>query len=242
MSIKSKVLAVAVTLTLFSGVGAASALTAGPARAATSLCGGYPCIDVFSLQFDSHVKPSFLVDVYRRGAQQGQPIILFMTSHSDPALDFIVSDIDPFTGQPPTVAVLNALDPGLFSKAVVAQYGNDVVYENEYAPFGVNSDLCVGVASTPFNGEGVTLQPCGFSAKTLWIADKLPNQDFTHGYVPLINGATPTLTHPFVLTYPPQGYPASLPRPQLTVHTLETFSNGSVFHNQLWGANFGVVP
>ena len=39
MSIKSKVLAVAATLTLVSGVGAAGVLTAGTASAATPSCG-----------------------------------------------------------------------------------------------------------------------------------------------------------------------------------------------------------
>jgi hypothetical protein len=30
---------------------------------------------------------------------------------------------------------------------------------------------CVGVAATATAGEHVTLQPCGVSSKTLWIAD-----------------------------------------------------------------------
>ena len=47
MSIKSKVLAAAATLTLVGGVGAAGALSAGTATAATPSC-GHSCINVFS--------------------------------------------------------------------------------------------------------------------------------------------------------------------------------------------------
>jgi hypothetical protein len=257
MSIRSKVLAVAATLTLVSGVGAAGTLTA--AHAATPSCGD-DCIDVFSHQFGTHFKPNYLVDVLRQGQKVGQPIILFRSSNTDPALDFTISDLDvcgnvdvPSTDEgacaasdtdPMTVAELAALDPGLIPNAVLVRYGSFLVYENEYSPFGVNSGLCMGVAATPFNNEGVTLQPCGVSAKTLWIVDKLEHETFDFGYVPLINAASPTFTHPYVLTYPQNGFPTDMPRPQLTVHTLQTYSNGfpHVFTSQLWGADFGAIP
>ena len=53
MSFKSKVLAAAATLTLVGGVGAAGALSAGTASAATPSC-GHSCIDIFSHQFGTH--------------------------------------------------------------------------------------------------------------------------------------------------------------------------------------------
>ena len=147
-----------------------------------------------------------------------------------------------------TVAEFQGIDP-VFSKATLVQYGNFFVYENQYAPFGVNSDLCVGVAlktatSAPTQGEGVTLQQCGANAGTLWIADEREGETFHHTYVPLINGASPFFSNPMVLTYPQEGFPTDLPRPQLSVRTLETFSNGypHVVTNQLWGADFGVFP
>ncbi len=37
-------------------------------------------------------------------------------------------------------------------------------------------------------------------------------------------------------------YPTDLPRPQLNTYTLQTYSNGTVFDNEMWGANFGVLP
>ena len=50
MSIKSKVLAAAATLTLVGGVGVAGALTAGPAAAGTPSCGP-SCINPFNKDF-----------------------------------------------------------------------------------------------------------------------------------------------------------------------------------------------
>src|ERR1700691_2211431 len=190
MSIKSKVLAAAATLTLVGGVGAAGALTAGSAAAATPSCGN-SCIDIFSHQFGTHTEPAYVVDVLKQGEKAGQPIILFRTANFDPAEDWTLA----FQG---TTADFFAA--GLVSSAVALHYGcvpetapnvgnfpdcygqtavavNDPAFEIEYAPFGVDSGLCMGVAATAFSGEGVTLQPCGVSSKTVWIADMLGSPD-----------------------------------------------------------------
>ena len=90
MSIKSKVLAAAATLTLVGGVAVTGALTAGTASAATPSCGS-ACVNIFSKDFGTVRSPNFTVDVWRQAAKVGQPIILFKTSNSDPALDFTVS-------------------------------------------------------------------------------------------------------------------------------------------------------
>jgi hypothetical protein len=264
MSIKSKVLAAAATLTLVGGVGTAGVLSAGAASAATPSC-GIACVNVFSYQFGTHNNPQYVVDVLRQGEKVGQPIILFRAANFDPAEDWTVA----FQG---TVADFFAA--GLVSSAVALHYGcisgpggnfpdcpfnvtsasgpgtsNFLAFENEYAPFGVESGLCLGVAATAFQGEGVTLQPCGVSAKTVWILDTL-DQQFTHawahGYIPLINGSDTNFSHPFVLTYPANGNPTDRPRPQLFVSNLTGFSFhvGNLFgtganSNQLWGATFG---
>ena len=245
MSIKSKVLATAATLTLVGGIGTAGALTAGTASAATPSC-GHSCIDVFSHQFGTHKSPNFVVDVLRQGEKVGQPIILFRTANFDPAEDFTVA----FQG---TVADFFAA--GLVSAAVDLHYGggakgfpNDFAFENEYAPFGVDSGLCLGVAATAFNDEGVTLQPCGVSSKTVWIVDTFDSPTtLFNGYVPLINGSDTNFSHPFVLTYPNNSFPTDMPRPQLTVTNITGESNGpgpvlgTVNVNQLWGADLGIL-
>jgi hypothetical protein len=236
MSIKSKVLAAAATLTLVGGVGAVAASSAG---AATPSC-GHRCINVFSRQFGTHHSPNFVMDVFRQGAKVGQPIILFRSSNADPAQDFTVS----FQG---TVADFFAA--GLTSAVVNIHYAKEPAFELEYSPFGVDSGLCVGTATTAIQNEGVTLQPCGVSAKTVWILDTFDKSfpAFFTGYFPAINGSDTNFSHPFVLTYPANGYPTDNPRPQLKVQNLTGFSNGfgptvgTVINTQLWGADFGVL-
>jgi hypothetical protein len=268
MSIKSKVFAAATTLALVGGVGTAGALTAGTASAATPSC-GIACVNLFSYQFGTHRSPNFVVDVLRQGEKTGQPIILFRTANFDPAEDWSVS----FQG-----TVSDFFAAGLVSSALALHYGcipsgdpganfpncpfsvtgfpnghsrtsDYLAFENQYAPFGVDSGLCLGVAATAFNDEGVTLQPCGVSSKTVWVLDTL-DQQFTHawahGYIPLINGSDTNFSQPFVLTYPNNSFPTDRPRPQLVVTNLTGFSFhvGNLFGtganaNQLWGATFG---
>jgi hypothetical protein len=253
MSIKSKVLAAAATLTLVGGVGAAGVLGASTASAATPSCGGH-CINLFSLQFGTHTTPSYVVDVLRQGEKTGQPIILFRQANYDQAEDWTVAyqgKVSDFYAAGLVSASVN-LHYGCnsISNACTTDYPNDPAFENEYAPFGVDSGLCMGVAATAFNGEGVTLQPCGVSSKTVWIADIFdsPSTVFS-GYVPLINGSDTNFSQPFVLTYPNGSVPTDKPRAQLVVDNITGFSQGfppgpelgTVDDNQLWGIDTGVL-
>jgi hypothetical protein len=268
MSIKSKLLAGAATLTLVGGVGLAGALTAGPAAAGTPSCGP-GCINIFNQDFG----PNFVVDVLRQGEKVNQPIILFRNANFDPAEDWSIS----FQG-----TVADFFVAGLVDAATALHYGCDAAttgfaggtcltypnldaFEIEYAPFGVDSGLCMGVAATAFQDEGVTLQPCGVSAKTVWIVDAQtpPVQDGAAvdvqgspgelpGFVPLINGSNTNFSHPFVLTYPNGASPTDKPRAQITVQNLTGFQapgNGGVLpiistisSNQLWNSSLGVSP
>ena len=254
MSFKSKALAGAAALALVGGVGTAGALSASAATPSCGPGGINPitqtlsgCINVFSKQFGTHRHPNFVLDVFRQGAKVGQPIILFRDSNSDPAQDFTVSDQG---------SVSDFLAAGLVSTSVALHYGggtansvDDEAFELEYAPNGVDTGLCVGVAATASQGQGVTLQGCGLTAKTVWIVDtydiSLPAS--FHGFFPLINGSDTNFSHPFVLTYPSNGYPTDKPRPQLQVRNLTGFSNGfgpvvgTVPNTQEWSATFGVL-
>ena len=240
MSFKSKMLAAAATLTLVGG--AAGTLAAGPANAATPSC-GHRCINVFSKKFSDFLttKPGFVLDVLRQGARVGQPIIMFQSSNSDPAEDFTVS----LQGH-----VSDFVAAGLVSPALALHYGvagtvnDDLAWELEYSPNGVDSGLCVGISSAPINNAKVSLQPCGVTAKTVWITDRQNIQRggvFTFPFVPLINAAGTNFSHPFVLTYPPNANPNDKPRAQLVTQTLHQFSRGQVYDNQQWSAFFGVL-
>ena len=90
---------------------------------------------------------------------------------------------------------------------------DDPAFELEYAPYGVDSGLCMGVATTARQGTPVVLEPCGISSKTVWIIDTADSTTITHGYVPLINGSDTNFSHPYVLSYPLNGYPTDMPRP-----------------------------
>jgi hypothetical protein len=247
MSFKSKMLAAAATLTLVGG--AAGVLASGPANAATPSC-GHRCINLFSKKFSDVLttKPGFVLDVFRQGAKVGQPIIMFQSSNADPAEDFTVS----LQGHVSDFALA-----GLIAPSVGLHYGggtistlsgkatpNDFAWEFQYSPNGVDSGLCVGVSSTPINNSPVSLQPCGVSAKTVWITDSANVQRggvFTFPFVPLINGAQTNFSNPFVLTYPQNGNPNDKPRPQLVTQNLHKFSRGQVYDNQQWSAFFGVL-
>jgi hypothetical protein len=128
---------------------------------------------------------------------------------------------------------------GLVSSALNLHYSHDWAYEIEYSPNGVNSNMCIGTASTAANGTPVVLVPCGASAKSVWVVDS--RDSIGAGYVPLINGSDANFSHPFVLHYPGNSVPTDTPRPMLNTWNLQKFSNGTVFDNELWGANFGVL-
>jgi hypothetical protein len=236
MSFKSKVLAAAATLTLVGA--AAGTLAAGPANAATPSC-GHRCINLFSKKFSDVLttKPPFVLDVFRQGANIGQPIIMFQSSNADPAEDFTVSlqgTVDAF------------IKAGLVSPVLALHYDALFAVEYQYSPNGVDSGLCVGVASTPIANTPVSLQPCGVSAKTVWIVDTnrrdvTPGGLFTFPFVPLISAAGLNFSIPFVLTYPPNANPNDRPRAQLVTQNLHKFSRGQIFDNQLWSAFFGVL-
>jgi len=179
--------------------------------------------------------------VWRQAAKVGQPIILFKSSNSDPALDFTVS----FQG-----TVSDFCGAGIVTNFTCYRWADLPAFEIEYAPFGVQTGLCMGVPTTAFQGEKVSLAPCGVSSKTVWIVDALDSILGAHSgfFAPLINGSNTNFSHPYVLTYPKNGYPTDIPRPQLTVTNLTGFSQtvapflaivGTIQSNQLWSARFG---
>jgi hypothetical protein len=224
MSIKKKVFAVAATLTMVGGVSAVGLL---PAMASTPSCGG-ACINGWGAEYG----PQFVLDVLRQGEKAGQPLILFRASNSDPAEDFVESSQG-------TVADFYAA--GMVSKALALHYGglaagapNLNAYEDEYAPYGVDSGLCAGVGTTAGNGTPVALEPCGVSSKTVWVEDTA-DVAVDSPVVPLINGSDTNFSHPYVLHYPGSAYPTDMPRPQLNTYMLQKYSDGTPYDNELWG-------
>jgi hypothetical protein len=249
-NIKSKVLAAAAVLTLLGGIGTAGALTAGTARAATPSCGA-ACINIFPRVYSgtSLGAPQNVIDVLRQGERVGQPVILFRSANYDPAEDWALA----FQGD-----VADFYEAGLVSAEVALHYGcggtvvpaiqctspsgtDDQAFEIEYSPFGVESGLCMAVAATAFSGEGVTLQGCGQSSRSVWIEDTIDSP--VTPYYAAINGSDDNFSDPFVLTYPSDANPVDKPRAQVVVTNLDKFASGPTDNdNQLWTGIPGELP
>lgn len=203
MSIKSKALAGAVALGVAAG---GLGVAAASAHATTPSC-GYGCVNF------QNAHSGGVLDVFKRTAKIGQPIIEWGNSYIDPAEDFVVAAQG---------TVHQFYKAGLASAALNLHYSHFEAYEIEYAPYGANTGLCVGVAHTAGNGTPVTLQQCGASAKTLWVKHR--DYDY-NGATPLINGSDNNFSHPYVLTDTANG---------LKTYNLTKFSNGVVYDTQLW--------
>ncbi len=231
MSFKAKIAAGAATFALAGGgLGAVGTLSAS---AATPSC-GTSCADVYTLKFGSH----FLLDTFQGKAAADQEVILFQASNSDPAEDFVPTDLG---------KVWHLYSGGkhsLITKTFAHRYGSDEAWEYQYAPLGLKSGFCAstwpGVIAQP--GYKVRLEPCGRYSNSIWATDQHPDGDHTASakYWVVINAATDSFSNPLVLNYP-AGNPTDMPRPWVNVEPLNAYGNGTVFDNQQWSYRPGPV-
>ncbi len=155
-----------------------------PPAAGVALQCGSSCVALFSLPYGK----SEVLSVVGSGQNAGQAVDLQSASSGNTAADWLSQSAG-------RVSVYYR--SGLVSTATDRQFGNDYAYEYEYAPAGVSSGLCLGVALTAQNGTAVILQPCGVSAKTVWVADSAAQNG---EQVPLINGSETSSAQPLVLS------------------------------------------
>jgi hypothetical protein len=222
MSIKTKVLAATATLTVAGGLSMVGTL---PATAATPQCGPH-CIQIFSAKFVTPTSLGFVETVFHGVAAIGQPTIVAPPSSSDPAGDLIV---------PRAGTVSDFFAAGLVSAAVNQHYGSEHAVQIEFAPLGMPTGLCSALATTAYQNEGLTLQPCSTPGTTVWIVDKADSPGPATAPFPIVNGSTTDFTHPFAMII--HGNPAGKQFPQIKVQRLR----GNPDHvriSQLWGAIF----
>ena len=219
MSIKRKMLAAAATLTVAGGLSTVWTL---PATAATPQCGPH-CIQIFSAKFGTKAHPNFVESVFQGIATAGQPTIVAPPSSSDPAGDLIVSRAG---------TVSDFFAAGLVSAAVNQHYGSEMAVQIEFAPSGKATGLCSALATTAFQNEGLTLQPCGIPGTTVWIIDTADSP--ATASFPIVNGSTTDFTHPFAMII--HGNVARKRFPQIKVQRLRG-NPDNVRISQLWGAN-----
>jgi hypothetical protein len=219
MSIKSKVLGGAAALAVMAGgLGVAGAATA---HAVTPSC-GWSCIELSSGNYGT----GNVVDVFKAKQQIGAKMVLWSESNTDKAEDFTVSRAG-------RVSELNTY--GLASDALALHYGHDEGFELQYTPYGVDSGLCMGTATTAGSGTPVVLEPCGASSKSIWVLDThgISSSQVKANYVQLINGSDNSFASPYVLTNRSGS---------LVTNTALGFTQGHVANdNQIWTANWGVA-
>src|SRR4051812_1913768 len=164
LSIKRKVLAAAATLMLVAGVSAAAA---GAASAATEACGA-PCISVFSSELGTYEHPNFVEAVLGGGgANVEQPVGLKRASGTDPSEDILPG------GAKGGGTVSDFYADGVVSAAANRHYGHLDAVQQKYAPFKIETGLCVGLARVAYQNEGLTLQPCDHPT-TVWVIYPAP--------------------------------------------------------------------
>jgi hypothetical protein len=223
MSIKNTLLATTATLAALGGL---AAVETPSTSAATPQCGA-SCVEVYSRAFGTAEHPNFVETVLDGVARIGQPTTLRPVSSSNPAQDLM-----PHGG-----VVSGFYAAGMVSAAVNRHFGPLRAVELEYAPFGVASGLCAGLARTAFEGEGLSLQPCGVSARTVWILDPIDSP--VAGFFALVNGSTTSFGHPYSMTF--RDDPSTQPLEPIRVRHLHISHRGAVPDTQLWGSNTGVV-
>jgi hypothetical protein len=163
--------------------------------------------------------------VYGGTAAVGTPMVLAPPSTTDPAADIIVRAAG---------SVGSFYDIGMVSVAINEQYGPLNAVQLEYAPNGVRSGLCSGLAGEPYQNAGLTLQPCETPGSTVFILDTPDSPSTAPLYFPIIMGNTTNFEHPFAMTL--VGNPEHASVPQIKIQRLRGNPN-HVGQNQLWSAN-----
>jgi hypothetical protein len=226
MSIRNKVLAAAGVLTLACGLATVGTVAAS---AATPQCGSN-CLEVYSAEYATPSSLGFVETVLGGIPLRGWPTIVQQSSSSNPAEDLTVP-------APGLQQVSTYYADGLVSAAVDAAYGTEMAVQIEYAPYGHPTGLCTAVATTAYQNEGLSLQPCSRPGVTVWILD---SNDAANGggYFPIVNGSDTDFVHPYAMTI--LGNPAhQLITPIILQHLIG--NPDSVPANQLWGAHPGVA-
>lgn len=225
MSISRKMWGFAAALTVLGCVAATASLSA---TAATPAC-GKGCASVFSKVLGTPDSPGVVEAVLGGQAVVGAPSVLEPASASASSEDWL----------PRSNKVSMFHDMGLVSDDVNSHYGNDIATQLEYAPFGIPTGLCTGLADVAYENEGLSLQPCG-SAKTVWILDKDDSPATWPTCFPIVSGSTTDFSHPFAMSLVPAEYQSDHQLLQIRVRRLQFLGNEKTLPDtQLWGNHVG---
>jgi hypothetical protein len=207
---------VAAAATALATAAAGAAIFAPAATAATAACGSY-CVSYYPLSYGTSDVLA-VAGASGTSARTGQATTIAAASDTNPGEDWTLD-------QEGTVSDFYAA--GLMSAQMNLHWGANEAYEIEYVPDATSTILCLGTSAS--NGSGaVTLQPCGETAATLWVAD---TADRNGRAVPLINGNNNNFAFPYSLTAGNAG-------DHLTSSQLIPSASG-ISPSQEWGTIFG---
>jgi hypothetical protein len=218
--------AVGALLTLGATTGAQASVQAVKPQA-TPAC-GYNCFNLSNLTWGRH-------DIQSANAKNGvgsvgNKISLARATDSSPNEDFTGG----YVGSVAQLCSESELSPYICNNygPTSELEGNFPVYESDWSPYGNESGLCAGVARPAAAGENVTLQDCGVSSATFWVADLA----HAHGsYTPFLNGADTNFTHPLVLTVANTKWGR-----RLRLERLNLLDNNYIANEQMWTIGYGV--
>jgi hypothetical protein len=151
--------AIAATTTLgltASGVATASTHTSKADVTPACTYGDYCSDPLFNVLFGIQ----YFQNVQNDEQKVGNEINLAYANDNNPGEDWRVT-------QQGSVSSLYKL--GWISSAMMVKYKKNQAYEVMWTPYGTESNLCRGLSKNAFEGEVVTLQPCGSFPRTLWI-------------------------------------------------------------------------
>jgi hypothetical protein len=208
MSLKLKTLAGLAALAIAGGAtGGAMALSTPAAHAATVHCSWY-CVTLASQSFGT-----------------GQ--VVAETSSGGVLLAPGYNSAEDFVGAPVgTVSEFVQRGYGGIPSWLAKIYGEEIIYELTYAPFGELKGTCLGVSSLSA-GANAVVEPCG-APGTYWIGIY---RDHTGDFEPFVNAAAST-NSVLVLSATSANGPLTLAHLSLSL--------GSVASDQLWESLIGV--
>ena len=139
----------------------------------------------------------------------------------------------------PGATVADFFAAGMVSAEANQHYGHLQAVQQKYAPFDVDTDLCVGLASVKQN-EGLTLQPCNVPGTTVWVVQM--DLQTPSGYFPIVNAATTDFRRPFSMHLPRNEVASGKPLQMQARHLQFLTDEKTLRARQLWGAWPGELP
>jgi hypothetical protein len=210
------------------GLGIASSANASTALArpnATSVC-SFGCFNLSSEQLGLHM-------IQNKSNTKASKINLRIASNvftNEDFTDDAIGSVSDYCSTTPNAQQFNN------SSYICQHLSGDTVYEADWSPNSNESGECVGVAASNVAGQNVTLQACGQTTRTLWIADAA-HGTFHHGhfYTPWINGSDTQFSHPLGLAV---SLSSKSPADQLVLQR-ENLSAGKLPLTQEFTVEFG---